>query len=210
MRHVALSAWGLWQTRRRAGDKRLALGSVLTRTLVVLNPLRYFTGNRALYSITSTAFHVGLVLVPLLFAGHIRLWRRGLGLTWPALPASVADVLTLATVATGLFLLVGRAQSKASRRLSRPQDWLLPPLIAFEFLSGYLFAHPVSNPFDLGALELAHVFVGDLLLVMTPFTKIAHCALLPFSQLVSEMAWRLVPGAGRAVEKTLGKEGQPI
>jgi nitrate reductase gamma subunit len=210
LRHVVLSVWGLWQARRRAGDRRLALGQIIARTIVVLNPLRYFVGNRWLYSILSVAFHVGLILVPVLLAGHISLWRRGLGVGWPALPMAAADVLTLVTVATGLHLLVGRAGAEASRRLSRPQDWLLPPLMVLAFGSGYLLAHPARNPFDLSLTMLVHVGVGDLLLLLTPFTKIAHCVLLPFSQLVSEMAWRLVPGAGHEVRKTLGKEEQPI
>ncbi len=210
LRHAVLSLWGMRQVLRRAGDKRFALGPVIKRTFVHLNPARYFVGNRRLYSVLSAAFHVGLILVPIFLLGHIRLWRRGLGIGWPALPMSVADVLTLLTVITGLLLLVGRAWFIASRQMSRPQDWLLPPLIALEFLSGYLLAHPGSNPIGLRSLTLIHVGVGDLLLLVTPFTKIAHCAMLPFSQLVAEMAWRFVPGAGHDVVKTLGKEGQPI
>ncbi len=210
LRHALLSLWGMRQVLRRAGDKRFALGPVIQRTFVHLNPVRYFTGNRGVYSILSTLFHVGLILVPIFFAGHVRLWRRGLGIGWPALSMSVADALTILTVVTGVLLVLGRAWFVGSRQMSRPQDWLLPPLIAFEFLSGYLLAHPGSNPFDLQLVTLVHVGVGDLLLLLTPFTKIAHCAMLPFSQLVSEMAWKFVPGAGQDVVKTLGKEGQPI
>ncbi len=210
LRHAVLSLWGMRQVLRRAGDKRLALGQVVARTFVHLNPVRYFTGNRGFYSVLSTAFHVGVILVPVFLLGHVRLWRRGMGIGWPALPMSVADALTLLTLATGVLLVIGRAWFVASRQMSRPQDWLLPPLIALEFLSGYLLAHPGSNPIGLQSLTLIHVGVGDLLLLVTPFTKIAHCAMLPFSQLVSEMAWRFVPGAGHDVVKTLGKEGQPI
>ncbi len=210
LRHAVLSLWGMRQVLRRAGDKRLALGPVITRTFVHLNPVRFFSGNRGLYSIVSTIFHVGVILVPVFLLGHIRLWRRGMGIGWPALPMSVADVLTIVTLVTGVLLVIGRAWFVASRELSRPQDWLLPPLIALEFLSGYLLAHPGSNPIGLQSLTLIHVGVGDLLLLVTPFTKIAHCAMLPFSQLVAEMAWRFVPGAGHDVVKTLGKEGQPI
>jgi len=210
VRHAALSLWGMRQVLRRAGDKRLVLGPIIRRTFVHLNPVRYFTGNRGFYSVVSTLFHVGLMLVPIFLAGHIRLWRRGVGIGWPALPASLADALTILTLVTGVALLVGRAWFVASREMSRPQDWILPPLIAFEFLSGYLLAHPASNPLDLQLVTFLHVGVGDLLLLVTPFTKIAHCAMLPFSQLVSEMAWRFVPGAGHEVVKTLGKEGQPI
>jgi nitrate reductase gamma subunit len=210
LRHVALSIWGMRQILRHAGDKRLDLGAVVERTFTHLNPARWFKGNRGLYSVVSTLFHVGLILVPIFLAGHIRLWRRGIGIGWPALPVSVADALTILTLVAGALLLVGRASYVASRQMSRLQDWLLPPLILVEFLTGYLLGHPASNPLDLQLVTFLHVGVGDLLLVMTPFTKIAHCALLPFSQLVSELAWRFVPGAGREVVKTLGKEGQPI
>jgi len=210
LRQAVLSAWGVRQMLKRAADKRIALGAVVWRTIVQLNPLRYFTGNRWLYSMLSTLFHVGLILVPVFFLGHIRLWRRGLGLGWPALPMGVADVLTIVTIVTGLALFVARGWAKASRQISRLQDWLLPPLIALEFLTGYLLAHPGTTTFRFETLMLVHVGVGDLLLILTPFTKIAHCAMLPFSQLVAELAWRFVPGAGREVVKTIGKEGQPI
>jgi nitrate reductase gamma subunit len=210
LRQAVLSAWGVRQILKRAADKRIPLGAIVWRTFVQLNPLRYFTGNRWLYSMLSTLFHVGLILVPIFYLGHIRLWRRGLGLGWPALPMGVADLLTIVTIVMGLALFVARGWANASRRISRPQDWLLPPLIALEFLSGYLLAHPGSSSFRLETLMLVHVGVGDLLLLVTPFTKIAHCVMLPFSQVVSELAWRFVPGAGREVTKTIGKEGQPI
>jgi nitrate reductase gamma subunit len=205
LRHLVLSLWGLRQARRRAGDPNFSWGQVIARTFATLNPVRYFFGNRWLYSIISTLFHVGLILVPIFLAGHIRLWQRGLGFSWPALPAQVADVLTLLTVGAALALIVGRVGVGVARHLSRPQDFILPPLIALEFLSGFFLAHPARNPFDLQALTLVHVWVGNLLLLVTPFTKIAHCVLLPMSQFVSEMAWRLVPGAGHAVVKTTGK-----
>ena len=56
---------------------------------VHLNPVRWFRGNRGLYSVVSTLFHVGLILVPIFLAGHIRLWQRGIGIGWAALPASL-------------------------------------------------------------------------------------------------------------------------
>jgi len=210
LRLFGLSIWGFLKARRRAGDPRVDFGAVISRTFTTLNPLHYFFGTRAAYSINSTVFHVGLILVPIFFAGHLRLWREGLGFAWPALPAGVSDALTLITVATGVLLLIGRAWSPLSRQISRPMDWVLPPLIAFEFLTGYLLAHPASNPFELSTMMLLHVYTGDALLLLTPFTKVAHCVLLPFSQLVVEMSWKLIPGAGREITKTLGKEGQPI
>lgn len=210
LRHAVLSTVGFARARARAGDRRIEIPAVLWRTLVWLNPVRYFRGSRRYYSMVSVVFHVGLILVPVLYAGHIRLWERGLGTAWPALPGVLADALTLVTIVTGVGLLVGRAWTSTSRAISGFQDWSLPPLIVLEFLSGYLLAHPASNPVPLDVTMLVHVWVGNLLLVLTPFSKIVHCIMLPFSQFVVEMAWRLVPGVGREVVRTLGKEGQPI
>lgn len=209
-RYVVLSAWGLREARRRGGNGRFPIGPVLARTLKALSPARFLAGARGGYTVVSVLFHVGLILVPIFYLGHVRLWRAGLGVGWPSLPGSVASGLTLLTVATGALLVVGRAANHAARTLSRLQDWALPVLIVIEFTCGWLLAHPGALPLAPRGVLLAHVLVGDLLLFLTPFTKIAHCALLPFSQLVSEAAWRFVPGAGHEVTRTLGKEGQPI
>jgi nitrate reductase gamma subunit len=209
-RHVVLSVVGFWRARSRAGHKQIDFGSVLVRTVSTLNPMRYMLGGRWFYTVLSVLFHVGVILVPLLFLGHIRLWERGIGISWPALPTVATDILTWLTIITGIGLLLGRGLFKDSREMSRRQDWVLPPLIVFAFVTGYLLAHPGSNPLDLKVTMLVHVSISNLLLLITPFTKIAHCVMLPFSQLVAEMAWRLVPGAGTDVVKTLGKEGEPI
>ncbi len=210
LRHLILTIIGLRRVRAMAGDKSFSPGRIFIQTLSRLNPLRYFFGNRAVYSILSAVFHVGLILVPIFYLGHIRLWRQGIGLSWPALPGSIADILTLITIVTAGLLLVGRALARTSRLMSRPQDWLLPPLILVAFLTGYFLAHPTKNPLSLETAMVLHVWVANLLLLLTPFTKIAHCALLPLSQFVAEMSWRMVPGAGHDVDKTLGKEGKPI
>jgi hypothetical protein len=211
-RYVLLGVLGFRRARRRAGDGRVAIGALVLRSLQALSPARYLLGNRAAYTACSVAFHAGVLIVPVLAAGHLRLWARGLGIRslLPALPGAIADVLTVSTVITGALLLVGRAWNPASRSLSRVQDWALPALIVLAFTSGFLLAHPAATPLGSRSILLLHVATGDLLLLLTPFTKIAHCATLPFSQLVNEMAWRFVPGAGHEVTKTLGKEGQPI
>jgi len=210
LRHVVMTVAGLARARARAGDKSFKVGQVLCGTLARLSPLRYLVGSRRLYTLVSLAFHLGLILVPIFYLGHIRLWGRGLGLSWPALPGAIADALTLVTLGAAALLVAGRAAARTSRATSRLQDWTLPSLIALEFLSGFMLAHPARNPVGLDATMLVHVWVGDLLLVVTPFTKIAHCVLLPLSQLVVEMAWRLVPRAGHEVTKSIGKEGQPL
>jgi nitrate reductase gamma subunit len=210
VRQMALTVIGVVRAHARAGDRRVDWWGVVAQTFVRLNPLRYFHGPRWVYSILSQIFHVGLILVPIFYAGHIRLWERGLGFGWFSLPAWLADGLTLLTIATAVGLLVARAASQQSRAVSRMEDWAVMVLILVEFATGYLLGHPHQNPFSLDVTMLVHVYCGDVLLILTPFSKIVHCIMLPFSQFVCELGWRLVPGVGREVVKTLGKEGKPI
>ena len=57
---------------------------------------------------------------------------------------------------------------------------------------------------------LLHVYSADLIMLMIPFTKIAHCVLAPLSQTVTAVAWKFVPGAGERVAATLGYADRPI
>jgi len=49
-----------------------------------------------------------------------------------------------------------------------------------------------------------------LVLVLVPTTKIAHCALYPFTQLLFQLGWHFPADTGRHVAIALGKENQPI
>lgn len=55
---------------------------------------------------------------------------------------------------------------------------------------------------------LIHTLSAELLMVAIPFTKLSHVVLFVFDRL-SEVHWRLRPGAGeRAAEALLGKEAR--
>ena len=62
---------------------------------------------RPIYSVISVLFHVGVILVPIFLLGHTRLWDKGIGVSWPALPRHVADVLTVPVIVTLVLLIVG-------------------------------------------------------------------------------------------------------
>jgi hypothetical protein len=58
-------------------------------------------------------------------------------------------------------------------------------------------------------MMLFHVWSGDLIMLLLPFTKIAHCVLLPLSQYVTGLAWKFPSGAGQRVVDTLGYGDRP-
>jgi len=209
LRHAALTVWEMARAVRRAGDKSIPYRKVAAATLGWLVPARK-AGNRWPVSLTSFAFHVAIIVTPLFLAGHIALWRRGVGLSWPAIPGSLADVLTVLAVVTAVILMVERAAARASRVLSRFEDYALPVVIAVPFASGFLVTHPGASPFSFESVFLVHILSADLLLILIPLTKLSHMILLPGTQLVSELAWHFPPDAGHRVAVILGKENQPI
>jgi nitrate reductase gamma subunit len=165
---------------------------------------------QAILTIASIVFHVAVIVTPIFLAAHIALWQRGLGIGWAAIPHSIADYLTLASIATALYLFFKRVSARVTRAMSRPQDYVLPLLIAIPFISGYLAMHPAVNPFEYNATMFVHVMSGNLILILMPFSKLSHAVLFPTTQLVSEMAWHLAPSSGEKVALTLGKENEPI
>ena len=155
-------------------------------------------------------FHVCIIVTPIFLGAHIMLWERGLGISWPAISNSLANYLTLIGIATGIALFVDRLSARASRALSRPQDFLLPVLIVVPLASGYLAMHPDINPFGYNGTMFVHVMAGNLIFLLIPFSKMSHMALFPGTQLVSELGWHLQPGAGQQVALALGKENDPL
>ncbi|UCG87127.1 MAG: hypothetical protein JSW71_00860 [Gemmatimonadota bacterium] len=194
---------------RRAGNKDIAYRQILLATVKWLFPVGQVR-RRFFFSFTTLTFHVAVIVVPIFLAGHIALWKSGIGLSWPAISNGLADVLTITAVATAALLVVQRATARDSRALSRFSDYVLPVVIAVPFVSGFLVMHPVWNPFSYDATLFVHVMSGNVLLVLIPMTKLSHMALLPTTQLVSELAWHFPPDAGSKVGVDLGKEGQPI
>ncbi len=209
LRHFILTGFEMWRAMRRAGDKDLPKKQIFIATLKWLFPLTKM-GNRFFYSLTSIVFHVAILVVPIFLAGHIALWSRGVGLSWPAIPNAVADVLTMVALVTAVALVLQRLAAKATRKLSRLQDYLMPLLVALPFVTGLFAMHPTISPFSYKASLLLHVLSGNLIFILMPVTKLSHAVLMPSVQAVSEVGWHFPPDAGSRLAADLGKEGEPI
>lgn len=209
LRHLVLTLWEIRRAVRRAGDKDIPYKKVAVATVKWLVPFDKM-GNRVATSVTSVVFHISILLVPVFLIGHIELWKRGTGMSWPAIPNIVADVLTILAVITAIALVVERVTARASRGLSRFQDYAIPLIIAVPFISGFMVKNHAWNPFSFEVAMLIHVMSANLVLFLVPLTKISHCVLLPLTQLVSEVAWRFPPDAGSKVGADLGKEGEAV
>ena len=193
----------------RAGDRQLPAASIVRATARWIVPVRLIRA-RPLYSVASVVFHAGILLVPLFSVGHVGLWQPALGVPWPVLPAGVADALGVAGAVALAGLLAGRWASPEVRGLSRAQDVLVLVLLLGVAVTGLGAAHPRLSPLDARALLLAHLLLADATLVLMPLTKMAHCILFPFLQLVFEVGWHFPAATGTHVAIALAKEDEPV
>jgi nitrate reductase gamma subunit len=209
VRHLVVTLWETGASWRRAGDKSLPLRQIARSTLQWLFPAGKIAQS-PFFSLTSVVFHIAILIVPVFLAGHIALWARGTGLTWPAIPNEIADVLTIVAAVAALALIVQRIAAKSTRALSRFRDYALPLIIALPFVSGFLVMHPTLNPYSYSSVLFIHVMSSNLLMILIPLTKLTHAVLLPGVQLVSELGWHWPPDAGSKRAAALGKEGESI
>jgi len=193
----------------RAADRRLPGTDIVAATVGWLVPVRLLR-SRPVYSAASFLFHIGVIVVPLFLVGHAALLAGILPRGWPTLSPTVADALTLACLAALVVLLMGRVGVKSARKLTRAQDVLILVVLLLTVLFGYLASHPTQSPFDARAMLLFHILGGNLVMVLVPTTKIAHCALYPFTQLLFQLGWHFPADTGRHVAIALAKEDEPI
>ncbi len=207
LRCLGLTAYGVIKSLRSTDDKNINLRMIIKFTLKWLFPLDKVKV-KPIYSVISIIFHLSIIITPIFLLAHIVLWKRGLGVGWPALNQQIADILTLTAIASAWLLFLGRIFNKDSRHLSRFQDYMLPPLISIPFITGYLAMHPWLNPFDYTAVMLVHVLSGNLIFILMPLSKLSHAVLLPTTQLVSEVTWRFPRHYAGKVSLILNKENK--
>ncbi len=210
LRLLILDVVGTVEAYRRAGDKTMPWRLVIRRSLAWFIPVNRVFHNRPVYSLFSILFHVGLILVPIFLYAHIQLWAGDVGISWRALPEIAADILTISTVAFALLLFIGRVSKRTSSFLSRRQDYFWPLLLSVPFITGFICANLGVGLTAYRIFMLVHVLSAELIFVLIPFTKIAHCVLMPLSQLVCTMGWKFPPDTDDKICTTLDKKGAPV
>jgi nitrate reductase gamma subunit len=210
IRIILLDIWGAYKAYRKAGDKTMPWKLVLSRGLEWFFPVKKVARNRPVYSIFSILFHIGLLIVPIFLFAHVKLWEDSIGISWITLPYNWAYGLTISTMFFGIALLIGRLLNKSSSFLSRKQDYFWPLILIIPFITGFVCAHLNISPKGYQFFMLVHVISGDLIFILLPFTKIAHCVLMPLSQVICTIAWKFPPETDEAICSTLNKKGAPV
>jgi len=125
-------------------------------------------------------FHIGFFVALLFLAPHIQLFRRTVGLGWPALPGQLVDGISLVAILALLLMLPYRLYHPVKRFLSTFDDHASWALALAPLLSGYLAFHHLLLPYTL--MLAVHILSVELLLVFMPFTKLVHSMTLFISR----------------------------
>ena len=211
LRAVALTAIGIAEAYRRSPDKIVNWREVRRQTFAWLFPVNATLARSG----QSTAryhflFHVGILLVPPFLFAHVLLWKRSAGFAWFAIPQALANYLTV-LVNCSRHGFVSRPCAGLGSAQDEPACRISPGRCFWWFLSS-----PAScarmlaiGPKTYQSLMLLHVYSANLIMLLIPFTKIAHCVLAPLSQIVTAIAWKFPAGAGDRVAATLGYADRP-
>ena len=208
LRLFILQVWGIVEAYFRAADKNVPLKSLLKTTFTWAFPVTRLYRLRPFHSFTSFFFHAGMILVPIFFNEHIGLWEKSVGISWVGFSKTVADPLTLITIAAIIILFAMRVIDRNSRFMSDAFDYLILALLFIPFASGFFASHPHICPLPYNLMMLIHILSAEVIFVLLPFTKLAHVALYMTIRVSSDIAWRFVPDAGEKVAAALGREGR--
>lgn len=117
-------------------------------------------------------FHIGLAVIVLLFAPHLKLVHEIIGFSWTPLPSSIIDLVAVVTLVAMGIMLVDRIRSSVKRFLSGFQDYFTWIITFLPVLTGYLAAKHLLFPYT--TMLALHILSAELLLVFIPFTKLFH------------------------------------
>ena len=131
------------------------------------------------FTLVGFLFHVSLLTVPLFLDAHIVLWDEAFGVSLWSLPDALADGMTVVLIAAAVFLFVRRGIRPEVRILTSSWDYALLILTVLPFLTGFLAYHQ-WGPYEL--LLIVHILLGEMLLILIPFTKLGHMLLFFFTR----------------------------
>ncbi len=138
----------------------------------------------------SMVFRIVAIILPAFLVAHVYLWKRGIGLTWPVLSGSSADLLAWVVIGLGVALFFGRLCSPALREIDPPWSFLKPLILIVPFITGVLAMHPTWSTVDYHVMLLLHTLSGIVVLVLVPFTRLLTCMHRPLTWLMPEAAWQ--------------------
>lgn len=140
-------------------------------------------------TILTFAFHICLLVTPIFLLAHNMLLKDWLGFSLPTLSETAADRMTLIFLAAAALLFLRRIAFPDVKILTTAYDYLLLAIVIAPFLTGYFATH---HWFHYKTMLILHMLLGELFLIVIPFTKMSHVFLffMTRAHIASEMGER--------------------
>lgn len=132
-----------------------------------------------LFTFMVFVFHITLLAVPLFLNAHNILWDESWGISLVSLPDAMTDVMTVILLVSIVYLVIRRLVRPEVRILTETWDYILLGLTALPFLTGFLAYHQFG-PYEL--MMILHLITAEIMLILIPFTKLAHMILFFFTR----------------------------
>lgn len=130
-------------------------------------------------TVAAFAFHICLIAVPIFLLSHIILVDESWGISWIAIPDSIADIMTVVVIAACLFFLVRRLTSPEVRYVTSASDYWLLAMVAAPFVTGFYAYHQLPG---YPTAVILHILSGEIMLIAIPFTRLSHMIFSVFSR----------------------------
>ena len=131
------------------------------------------------FTILVFVFHICLLVTPVFLLGHNLLLQERWGFSLWTLPEAVTDGMTVALIVAAVFILLRRIALPEVRILTTVYDYFILLVSALPFFTGLMARYAVG---DYSTWLLLHIFCGELLLILAPFTKLSHIVLFFMSR----------------------------
>lgn len=145
-----------------------AVGTVFTRML----PKPNFWSRIQPSVLLAYTFHIGLAIIVFGYDQHILYIKDLTGLSWPALPEGIINLVGIITMGALIALLVRRISNKVLRKISGLDDYFSWFVTMAPVATGILAQEHLLGPYE-NMLAL-HFLSVALLFVWLPFGKLAH------------------------------------
>lgn len=121
------------------------------------------------------AFHICLLATPLLLAAHWEIW----GIDFPTLPDWLADAMTVVVILGGFYFLQRRLLVPYVANVTSYADYALLFFVVLPYLTGFIAYH---QWFNYQVVITLHALSGCIMLMIIPFTRIAHMIYFAFTR----------------------------
>ncbi|WP_461834635.1 TmcC family electron transfer complex membrane anchor subunit [Desulfothermus sp.] len=123
------------------------------------------------FTILTSIFHILVILTPIFLLAHNILIKQSWGIAPPSLSEKITDVFTIVVLCFGAYFLYRRIFLSKVRIITGGGDWLMFFLVFLPYLTGFLAYHQI---FPYMPMVILHMFLGELMLVCIPFTRLKH------------------------------------